>query len=192
MSGGTSAKTKPVGAGLGWRAHSGWAVGVVVSGEMQPVVSWRERVELVDGSLPRQPYHAVADAGMPPAEAAKLISRVERAATTRAAAVTREVVRTFGVEAVGVVGGERQLPGELERLLASHLLLHAAEGDLYEQALVAAATAAGMSPLLVPPRSIDIPEAIDRAGKLLGPPWQKDHKLAAVAALGALAAARGG
>jgi hypothetical protein len=192
MSGATSDKTKAVRAGLGWRAHSGWAVGVVVSGEGQPVVAWRERVELGDGSLPRQPYHAVADAQMPPAEAAKLISRVERAATTYAAAVTREVVRSFGVEAVGVVGGERQLPGELERLLASHLLLHAAEGDLYEQALVAAAAAAGLSPLLVPPRSVDIPEAIDRAGKLLGPPWQKDHKFAAVAALRALAAARRG
>jgi hypothetical protein len=171
---------------LGWRGHSGWAVAVVVSGVDDPTVLWRERVELVAPTLPRQPYHAVADLGMTPRQGARLIARVEKAATARAGAATTRFIRDLGVTAVGIVGGERNLPTELERVLASHTLLHASEGDLYEQVLAAAATAGGLRPLLVSPRAIEVPPELERVGKVLGPPWQKDHKLAAAAAVMAL------
>ena len=50
---------------LGWRAHSGWAVVVAVGGlPADPIILSREHVELLDGSLPRQPYHAAAERGL--------------------------------------------------------------------------------------------------------------------------------
>jgi len=157
-----------------------------VTGEREPTVLWRERIELVGGTLPRQPYHAVSDVGLTGKRAAQLIARVEKAATKRAVAATARIIAAHGVSAVGIVGGGRTIPEDLERVLASHAYLHAAEGDLYEQVLSEAATANGVTPLLVPPRTVDVPPALERAGKALGPPWQKDHKLAATAAVLAL------
>jgi hypothetical protein len=52
--------------------------------------------------------------------------------------------------------------------------------------LIDAATHIGLQALVMEPASIEIPEAVDTGGKALGPPWQKDHKLAATVALAAL------
>src|SRR6185437_497987 len=91
-----------------------------------------------------------------------------------------------GVDVVGVVGRVRAIPDDLEKILASHALLHAAEGDLYERVLIDAASHIGLNALVLEPATIDIPAAVETGGKALGPPWQKDHKLAASVALAAL------
>jgi hypothetical protein len=49
--------------------------------------------------------------------------------------------------------------------------------------ILEAAARAGLPAVLVEERTIEISAALDQAGKRLGPPWQKDHKLAATAAL---------
>src|SRR5260370_42663941 len=57
-------------AALGFRAHSGWAVVVAVAGSpLSPVVLHRQRVELVDSGLPKQPYHAAEPLELKKAEA---------------------------------------------------------------------------------------------------------------------------
>ena len=156
---------------------------VVASGSTAaPVVHERRRVELLDGSLPRQPYHGVAEAGMP----RDVIARVEEMAAAHAAGLTQSIADEFAVAAVGIVGGGRTIPSELDRILASHALLHAAEGDLFEQALAEGAARAGLPVHFSPPKTIDISDAIETARNTLGPPWQKDHKLATAAALAAL------
>jgi hypothetical protein len=160
---------------------------VVASGSTASlVVLGRQRIELLDGCLPRQPYHVAAEERLSLTAAAELISRVGERAASAAAATTAAAVAEFGVSAVGIVGGGRAIPDALEKILASHALLHAAEGDLFEQALVEGATRAALPVLLVQPKTIEIASAIDDAGKSLGPPWQKDHKLAAAVALAAL------
>ena len=53
-------------------------------------------------------------------------------------------------------------------------------------ALLEAASHLGLRVSLVDPDQLAISAALDAAGKALGPPWQKDHKLAASAALLAL------
>lgn len=175
------------GTALGWRSHSGWAVLVVVRGSAAaPEVLDRRRIELVDESLPRQPYHAVVERGLATPAAAALIASVEQAALEAAVAATRSASRDFAVEAVAVVGRMRNLPNELTRILASHALLHAAEGDLYEQALIGAATRVKVPVLLMEPDRIEVDPRLAAAGATLGPPWQEDHKLAAAAALAAL------
>jgi len=172
---------------LGWRSHSGWAVLVAVRGPSAfPQVLVRRRIELVDDSLPRQPYHAIAEEGLSLRAGEALIERVEKMARAAAVASTESVRDECGVDAVGVVGRVRAVPDELEKILASHALLHAAEGDLYARALIDAATHVGLHALVLDPASIEIPATVADGGKALGPPWQKDHKLAASVALAAL------
>jgi len=153
-----------------------------VSGtQVNPTVLARARVELLDGSLPRQPYHAIAEEGAP----RSIIGKVEAAA--RAAVVT--ALQSFEKpDVVAVIAAPRQIPDELDRILASHMLLHSAEGDLYEQAVIDAMTSLGLATEAIPPQSIQISDAVDRLGRDVGPPWQKDHKLATAAALAALGA----
>jgi hypothetical protein len=156
-----------------------------------PLILDRRRVELSDGSLPVQPYHAAADSGLARAETAKLITEVEELAASCAAAALAEIAAAVGagpseVAGVAVVAKDRLLPEDLARILRSHALLHAAEGDLYEQALIEGAARAGLPVQRVTTTSAPINPSLDAAGRALGPPWQKDHKMAAAAALSVL------
>jgi hypothetical protein len=165
---------------LGWRCHSGWAVMVVAAGTpAAPRILARERVQLVDEPLPRMPYHAIQAWELSTGDGKTLIGKVRRAATK----VTKKAVKDFDLETVAVVGKVRNVPDDLQRILAAHALLHAAEGALYEEVLLDAAARADLPAVLVEERAIEISAALDAAGKKLGPPWQKDHKLAASAAL---------
>jgi hypothetical protein len=172
---------------VGWRSHSGWAVLVAVRGPVSfPQILARRRIELVNDSLPRQPFHAIAEEGLSLRAGKALIARVEKTARAAAIAATESVRDECGVGVVGVVGRVRVIPDDLEKILASHALLHAAEGDLYERVLIDAASHIGLNALVLEPATIDIPAAVETGGKALGPPWQKDHKLAAGVALAAL------
>jgi hypothetical protein len=175
------------GVALGWRAHSGWAVLVAVAGTTaNPRVLARERVQLVDEPLPRMAYHAIEAWDLSLTEGKALVAKVRRTATTAAAKAMKTAAKEHRADAVGVVGKVRNIPDDFERILAAHALLHAAEGALYEEALVDAAERAGLTATLVEEGTIRIPASLDTARKTLGSPWQKDHKLAASAALVAL------
>lgn len=175
---------------MGWRAHTGWALVVVVRGSASaPEVLARQRVELLEGSeLPGHAYHAAQQDGLAGPEAAALVERVEAGATAAAADVMRSLAGEHGVDAVAVIGKPRNLPDDIDRILTSHALLHAAEGALFERALVEAAAEVGMSAQLCDPAAIVISEQLDHLRATVGPPWQKDHKLAAAAAFAALGA----
>src|SRR5437899_1729442 len=165
-------------AALGWRSHSGWAVLVAAQGpESSPRVLARRRVELVDESLPRMAYHAILEDELSLRDGKALLARVRRVATVAALKAMKADAAELGVQAVGVVGKVRNIPDDLERILSSHALLHAAEGALYEEVLVDAASRTGLPAVLVVENTIEIGAALDSAGKTLGPPWQKDHKL---------------
>jgi hypothetical protein len=153
---------------------------VVYGSETSPIVLDRRRVELVDESLPRQPYHAVAERGVPDS----VIDDVAHAAHAAAAHALQSLTRA---DAVGVVASQRDIPENLDRILASHALLHAAEGQLFERAVIEAADDAGLLVHVVEPRSIRVPAAVEGLRRSIGAPWQKDHKWATTAALAALA-----
>jgi hypothetical protein len=153
---------------------------VVVSGSpASPVLLDRRRVELVDESLPRQPYHAVAEGGWP----RSIIEAVAEAASNAVQEALRSVAPA---DALGLVATERRVPANLDHILGSHTLLHAAEGQLFERAVVEAAHGAGLPVHVVEPNSITVSVAVHDLGLSLGPPWQKDHKWATTAALAAL------
>jgi hypothetical protein len=185
--------------GLGWRIHSWWAVVVAVSGPAaSPVIVHREQVTLVDDESMREPYHVAV--GLPLDKAPALIAKVEKAAATAAMAAIRGLVSSLGpVAAVGVVGGHRRLPTELSARLAAHARWHEAERDLFERAIIDGATRVGLPVTTIPATGRLFKDASDVLGvalepslaalaKSIGPPWQKNYKEAAAAALVALKA----
>ena len=87
-------------------------------------------------------------------------------------------------------------PPDLSTVLRSHLLLHAAEGELYSEALADAAHAAGLPMVRYATKDVaaetaaaldcspaTVAEIAAKLGRGLGPPWAKDQKEAAMAAL---------
>ena len=185
---------------MGWKAHSGWAVLVALgAGEGPPRVLERRRVDLVEDEWEKQPYHA-AD-GLKPAEARKLVAKGTEAARRNAmrevrAALDRETGGGNKVEACGVLVGEPMPDWSTEQILAVHFRMHKAEGVLFRDALVRAARACGLRTLEIPEKHLMkqaqaalslSPSAVDATvvslGRSLGPPWARDHKDAALAAL---------
>jgi hypothetical protein len=192
-------------AAIGCRAHTGWAALVVVAGGFaRPEVIFRDRAELGDpaGRVRRNVYQAART--LEPAEAAVLVDAAERIAADQAAAALERTVRGASDEGavvrscavvVGAFAGAR-----LESILASHALAHAAEGRLYQAALLQGAESLGLDAVAVPKRSIweeseaalavaqdELRHWIDQLRREVGPPWAQDQKLAALAAWIALA-----
>ncbi len=192
-------------AALGCRAHTGWAALVVVAGGVtRPEVVVRGRAELgaPRGRVRRNVYHAAR--ALEPAAAADLVEAAERIAAEQAAAALERTLREARDEGavvrscavvVGTSGEAR-----LESILASHALVHAAEGRLYQGALLQSAEARGLDTIAIPKRSIweqgeaalgvaqdELRQWIDQLRREVGPPWAQDQKLAALAAWIALA-----
>ncbi len=193
-------------AALGCRAHTGWAALVVVAGGVaQPEVILRSRAELGDpsGRIRRAVYHSAR--GLEPAAAAALIEAAERIAAEQATAAFERMLREATddgtiVRSCAVTVGTRARGARLESILASHALVHAAEGRLYQGALLQSAEARGLDTIAIPERSIweqgeaalgvaadELRHWIDQLRRELGPPWAQDQKLAALAAWIALA-----
>jgi len=179
---------------LGFRAHSGWAAMVAVAGTMgAPLVLERRRIVIADPEIPgsKQPYHAAA--GLPLSKAEALVRNAiesSRALAFEALSATVKTLRTKGHEVVGcavLLGSGKALPG-LERVLASHALIHTAEGEMFRDVLAFAARECRLSVTAVREKGLDagLLERIGSLGKLIGPPWTQDQKYATLAALEAL------
>jgi hypothetical protein len=194
-------------AALGFRAHSGWAALVAVAGPAaEPTAVLRRRVELVRGS-PRQPFHAAE--GLAFAAAEDLVRRATDEATGLAEQAVRDAVADLRAaerqpRAAGLLlAAGRPLPG-LREILASHALIHAAEGELFRDVLRRASRSCGLA--LVEAGDREIEERASRSlrrsaaeirgrlaewGKALGSPWTQDEKRAALVAWLALSGASG-
>jgi hypothetical protein len=181
---------------IGAVARTGSAVAVALCGTAAaPRFLARREIELVPEGLAVQPYHAAA--GMDLAAAGELIARVEAAAEDAAAAGLRALAGTglagtgsaATVRAVAVVVKPVAVPGDLAGILRSHAWMHAAEGVLYRQAVLAAATACGWTAQAVEQSALPAAEqAVDVLGRAAGRPWRRIEKDAARAALTLLTA----
>jgi hypothetical protein len=179
---------------LGLRAHSGWAAMVAVAGTVDALrVLDRRRIAIADVDLPgaKQPYHAAAELPFPKADAlVRQAVESSRALAREAMASAVQTLRVQGHDVAGcgiVLGSGKILPG-LEAILASHALIHTAEGEMFREVLVWAANELGLAVTGVPAKGLDAValKRIDSFGKLIGPPWTEDQKYATVAALMAL------
>jgi hypothetical protein len=192
-------------AALGFRVHTGWAAVVAVCGSAaRPTVVHRRRLALTEKTDHDSVfvYHAAAELGAVEAERyVETARRVARATAHAALGTLLGELHAAGHQVVGAVvpkGTCRVLPG-LADILRAHTLLHAAEGMLFQQALVEASEAHGLSVTRVEAKTLPASaaraggtraETLERRllelGKALGPPWTVDQKQATLAALVAL------
>jgi hypothetical protein len=188
-------------AALGFRAHSGWTAVVAVRVDRGiPVVLARQRVHLVETFTYefRQPYHTAKK--MPPGEGREFISRIRAEARHLAYRAIRELQSDLQKQGLKltrsglVLASGRPLPG-LDKILASHALIHTADGELFREALLHASARSGLRDFRIKER-----ELLDRAEEVLrlksavlmgrvtelgrdfGSPWSQDEKFATLAA----------
>lgn len=193
-------------AALGFRAHSGWtALVAICSTKGVPRVLARERIHLVETFTYefRQPYHTAEK--MPLEEARAFIARVETEARSLTHCAIHELQQNL--EAQGyklrrcglVLASGRTLPA-LPQILASHALIHTADGELFRRAILDASARSGLAAATTKERDLpyqasrvlrlkpsDLSRRIADLGRPLGPPWSQDEKLASLVAWLALA-----
>jgi hypothetical protein len=194
-------------AALGWKLHTGWAVLVAVAGHPSEIqVLFRRRVELLppDSSITRFVYHQASE--LPPRQAKGLVDRGMKASQESAHLVVNDAVeelrsRGVGVNVCGVLCGSAVPGQDLAAILRSHLLIHTAEGALFQNAIVSACESHGLEVVLARERDAwaragdawNITESqlhknVDLLRKSVGPPWSADHKASTAIALLALRA----
>jgi hypothetical protein len=191
-------------AALGFSVHTGWAAAVLLAGPLdEPRVLTRARVALAPEEAfdeTRFVYHRSQELPLP--EAARAVKTTTRIANDHARSAIRDLAGAAGdlrLVGSGIAVAARKLPA-LAEILRAHALIHAAEGELFGQALVAGSEAVGLTALAVPPKQIAAraaaalrvkPEALaDRMtalGKRAGRPWAQDQRVAAMLALIVLA-----
>jgi len=148
------------------------------------------------------PYQAAKE--LDPADAKESIECSIASAHELAAIGIREAVtrlRQTGHEvcACGVFTGTGMPAWTTEEILAVHVRMHKAEGELFRDVLVAGARVCGLDPTTLPEKTAlygaakmlgiarnELDERLALLGRVAGPPWGKDQKEAAAAALAAL------
>ena len=190
---------------LGLKAHSGWAVLVVIGSAGNELhVLDRRRIELVeaDAAWAKQPYHAAEGLGQKQArdlvkrgtDSAYRIARREiKLATNRLHEQQHEII------ACAVLVANPMPDWSTEEILAVHFRMHKAEGVLFADALARAAVDCELNLIAIPEKQLndqaekslatplaDVMKEVITLGKAVGAPWGKDQKNAALAAIVAL------
>ena len=188
-------------AALGIRMHSGWGVLVAVSGDAASLeVLDRRRIVTIDPEIhgSSQPYHQAANLGFPESERylANCAAISERIAFTAIGELLKELdVRGCRIAGAAVLlASGRPLP-PLAKILASHPLIHTAEGEFFRNAVSKACERLKIPFTAIRERELEqrakttfgkaasgVQRRISTHGVSLGPPWTKDHKTAALAA----------
>ncbi|HEY6348251.1 MAG TPA: hypothetical protein VI636_02465 [Candidatus Angelobacter sp.] len=193
-------------AAVGVRVHSGWGALVAVSGApgAEEVIE-RSRVEITDPKMPGaiQPYHFVKS--MEIQRAQQHVAQCVAASRSLALKAISELLqqlqkRGYQVTASCILlSSGRPLP-EVSGILASHALIHTAEGEFFRSRFRDAFEAlkipvTGIRERDLPGRAqkafgkaaTKVQERVAAMGRSLGPPWTTDQKAAALAALIVLA-----
>ncbi len=191
---------------IGFRVHSGWAAAVAVCVEKGvPFVLARQRVHLVETFTYefRQPYHTAEK--MLLGQAREFISRMQSEARRLAYQAIRELASRSQEQGVKLtrcgllLASGRPLPA-LDKILASHALIHTADGELFREALLYASARCGLRDFRVKEKelleragqalrltSTALMDRVSELGRPFGAPWSQDEKFATLAAWLALA-----
>jgi len=179
---------------VGFKAYSGWAALVAIGfagGDVQLID--RRRIELVDpddAEWAKQPYHAADE--LPPPEARRLLERAIKAAHRVAAREMRALVewsRKTGHEITGcaVLVGSPMPDWTVDQIRSVHVRMHKAEGVLFPQALAVGVADCRLRLVEIAEKDLQADagelKTTARLGKSAGPPWGKDQKNAALAAM---------
>ncbi|HVR40786.1 MAG TPA: hypothetical protein VMU84_16970 [Thermoanaerobaculia bacterium] len=173
-------------AAIGLRAKTGRAIAVVLrESDRGAQFVWRGEVSLVDPKVPAtaEPYHEVMELPWSDAtrEVQPLIVAIENAATKAIEALVEE----HNIVALGVVGSP---PRDLVKLGNLHIRAHAAEGILFRCVLEVAAERCHIACVAYSDRNFAMSDAatLKELGRVAGPPWRTDERMAATAAWNAL------
>ena len=188
-------------AALGFRAHSGWAVLVVLGGPKDsPVVVERGRIEIADPKIvgSKQPYHAAQRMDLKDAEALVSVcteASVQLATGAVLAAIRDAAQKGYQILSSCILTGSGKSVPALEKILASHPLLHTAEGELFRNVIGRACLNHGLNVVAVKEKELMsrsqndiglsgelIQQHLQRMGKAIGAPWRQDEKYACLAA----------
>jgi hypothetical protein len=196
---------------MGFSPHSGWAAMVVLGGTAAaPELLARARVQLIDDqdAESKQPYHAVEFLCVE--EATGRLDGYMAVATRLAQDFIRARSEQFkergiAIRSVGIIDSSSRKQISLPSILASHALIHAADGDHFRNALCVAAEQCRLQAYRIPARDLE-----QHAGKCLrlpvnrmlatvkslglgkGAPWGADQKKAALLAWSLLGERAGG
>jgi len=186
---------------LGIAPHSGWAAAALVAGTpLEPRVILRERLELSDTRLAgsKQPYHELE--GLPLAQAQRQLARLCASASALAESGLRallERAQAAGVEprAAGILDSSGRSGATLAQILASHALIHTADGNHFREALAQGCQAMGLRVARIPQRELaahaatalgkspdQLAATVTALGRGMGSPWGADQKDAALLA----------
>lgn len=185
---------------FGLKTHSGWAALVALgkSGDELVVVD-RSRLELVEEEWAKQPYHAAE--ALEKKEAREVVKRGIAAAKRIARRELRAAVnheRDLGnqVIACSILVGRPMPDWTVDQILAVHFRMHQAEGVLFRDVLIEAANECELKVVTLPEKTLlqeaekllrtsttNLTKTMAVLGKSAGPPWGKDQKDAALAAL---------
>jgi hypothetical protein len=177
---------------IGVSDHGGWAVLVTVTRD--GTLLDRRRVELVDEGLPKIPHHSEGQ-GLPLDEAVELVERVRVSAERHAKLSLEAVSMTVPGRIPGIALRKcPQLPPTIAERIKDYRAQNVADWVMYRKALAAAAEARGWAV-----HWYEAKEVFDAASEALhienldahfaqlrrsiGPPWDKDYKLAMAAAI---------
>lgn len=189
-------------AALGFRMHSGWGVLVAVAGDAdQEEIIDRQRIAITDPARPgaNQPYHHAANLEFPASE--RHLADCQSASERLALAVIKQVVQELEARNYRIAGAAvllasgRPLPS-LAKILASHPLIHTAEGEFFRNSIRNACEQLQIPVEAIRERELEkrvktafgnaasrLQRRIATAGHSIGPPWTSDHKAAALAGL---------
>jgi hypothetical protein len=189
-------------AALGFRMHSGWGVLVAVSADADLVeIVDRKRIVVTDPRMPGaiQPYHHAANLKLQESE--RHLANCAAVSERLAAAAIEQLIHELQGREYRIVGSAvllasgRPLP-PLAKILAAHPLIHTAEGEFFRTAIRNACAGLKISVEAIRERELEermkaafgtaagrVQRQLETAGRSMGPPWTKDHKAAALAAL---------
>jgi len=194
--------------GVAEHGNSAELVTVALVGELLD----RRRIDLTEGDLPTQPHHHEGSWAMgryldsPWARAISLpdaVALVERVGVAAARGARESLEALAAAVSVPIASiAIRQcpkLPPTIEERIADNRAQSYADSVMYREALANAAEARGWSVYWYDRERVfrdaaavlgreDIGAFLAAMGRSIGPPWQAKHKLAAAAALAALAA----
>jgi hypothetical protein len=189
-------------AAFGIRMHSGWGVLVCVSGDLAaPEIVDRRRIVVVEPTMEgaKQPYHFAET--LPLEEAERHLQKCAAVSERLALEAISDMLEAVNARNYRIVGcamllaSGRALPA-LPKILASHALVHTAEGEFFRNVVREACEHYRLSVEGFRERELDqranatfgkaaagVRQRISSLGKTVGSPWTQDEKAAALAGL---------
>lgn len=170
----------------------------------------RRRIEIADPKLAgsKQPYHAAERLKLPEAE--KLLARCTESSQCLAhesvnGGLRELAARGHQVVACGIPVGSGRPLTTLAATLASHALIHTAEGELFRNIIARTCEKSGVAVMRIKEKELlaraasefgvspdKLQPTLTELGRAVGAPWTQDEKYATLVACLALAAhARG-